>query len=118
MITVTIKTPVEEVEKKLNALDTEKYLQMSLDSLKNKNIKEDLDSDITELPPTEEQIDNAFDSIIRNELSKLFLTIDDYNSDIATLKAEEADEEMIKVLDTILDDLNLHVGLLQRLLNE
>jgi len=68
--------------------------------------------------PTEEQIENAIESVIRGELSNLFTTIDSYNSDLITLQSEGASEESINTIKTILDDLNTHVGMLESLLQE
>lgn len=125
-IVIETKTPAEEIEAKLEKLDTTKYLQMSLDALKREKAKKKesiIKEDIEELPvvdvqPTEEQIENAFESIIRSELSKLFTTIDDYNSDVATLTSEEASQEVIDKLNLIIDDLNTHVGILQSCLDD
>ena len=84
--------------------------------LTKKRLVEDL---IIDEEPTQEEVDNGIDSLIRGLLSRVWETIDDYNSAITTINSvDENSDDVVNKLSTILDDLNIHVGILQSCLSE
>ena len=84
--------------------------------LTKKRLVEDL---IIDDEPTQEEVDNGIDSLIRGLLSRVWETIDDYNSAITTINSvDENSDDVVNKLSTILDDLNIHVGILQSCLSE
>lgn len=69
--------------------------------------------------PTEEEVTNGTNSLLRGLLSRVWETIDDYNSAIITINTEKPeDSETINKLQSIIDDLNIHVGILESCLDE
>lgn len=112
----------KEVDARLEALATFK---------KNNNLKliEVLNEDdeviftkereIEDIEPTEEEITNGTNSLLRGLLSRVWETIDDYNSAIITISTERPeDSETVNRLQSIIDDLNVHVGILESCLDE
>ena len=73
----------------------------------------------TEEPATEEEMLNGTNSLIRGLISRAWETIDDYNSTIITISTLGTDsDEVINKLQSILDDLNVHVGILESCIEE
>jgi len=68
--------------------------------------------------PTQELVNNGVDSVLRNLISECWDNIDRYNSAIATFLEEEGQEETIEALKGIVDDLNVHVGILESCLSK
>lgn len=84
--------------------------------LTKERLVEDL---VSEEEPTQEEIDNGVDSLIRGLLSRAWETIDDYNSAITTINSvDDSNAEMVEKLENILNDLSVHVGILQSCLSE
>ena len=84
--------------------------------LTKKRLVEDIEN---EEEPTQEEIDNGVDSLIRGLLSRVWETIDDYNSAITTINSvDDTNAETVSKLENILDDLSVHVGILQSCLSE
>lgn len=87
-----------------------------------------LDEPIEELPPVEVQDieisepkvddsikENAMSSIIANEISNTYLSIDAIKSIIATMSSEMPEkEDVIAILNQLIDDKTLSVGMLQK----
>ena len=71
-----------------------------------------------ELPkPTNDMKVNAVDALIVDLISNCWENINKYNSVIATLLSEKVGEDTISTLNSIVDDLNIHVGKLQSCLS-
>ncbi len=68
--------------------------------------------------PAQELVNNGVDSVLRNLISECWDNIDRYNSAIATFLEEEGQEETIEALKGIVDDLSVHVGILESCLSK
>lgn len=87
-----------------------------------------LDEPIDELPPVaispteieEPKVDdsikeNAMSSIIANEISSTYNSIDSIKSIIATISSEMPErEDVIAIMNQLVDDKTIHVGMLQK----
>ena len=98
--------------------------------MKRETLKEAilLDEPIDELPPVaistteieEPKVDdsikeNAMSSIIANEISSTYNSIDSIKSIIATISSEMPErEDIVAILNQIIDDKTIHVGMLQK----
>ena len=90
----------------------------------NESLEEDIedvvitDNSLTLEEPTKDQINLGYSNLISSLIKSEYDAIEDYNSAISTIKAEGADEYMVEVLKDILDEENIHVGQLQKLLQQ
>lgn len=87
-----------------------------------------LDEPIDELPPVEisptnidepkvdnEIKNNAMSSIIANEISNTYTSIDSIKSIIATISSEmPGREDVVAILNQLVDDNTIHIGMLQK----
>lgn len=76
-----------------------------------------LDAPITiEEPQVDETIkENAMASIISNEISSTYMSIDSIKSAIATISSEMPErEDIIAILNQIIDDKTISIGMLQK----
>lgn len=87
-----------------------------------------LDEPIDELPPVEisptnieepkednEIKNNAMSSIIANEISNTYTSIDSIKSIIATISSEMPErEDVVAILNQLVDDNTIHIGMLQK----
>ena len=87
-----------------------------------------LDEPIDELPPVEvspteieepkvdtEIKNNAMSSIIANEISNTYTSIDSIKSIIATISSEMPErEDVISIMNQLVDDNTIHIGMLQK----
>lgn len=94
---------------------------------KNKNVKlievlDDNDNVILSQEreePTEVEVDNAIDSLIREKIARTWEFINDYESMLITLTSEEIGDDSISTkINDILDDLHIHVGVLESCLSD
>ena len=68
--------------------------------------------------PTEQEIDNGIDSVIRGLIANAWKDIDDYNTAIISIADNTENSEAIEKLNSIIDDLNVHVGILESCLSK
>lgn len=91
-----------------------------LDESKATTIEEDIyleePEDIQEI--SEGQIKSAFTALINNIVKDEFALIEQYNSVIATLEAEDVEnkDDILAIVKTILDEKNINVGMLTKAL--
>lgn len=69
--------------------------------------------------PTDELVENGVNSLIRTLIVEGWKSIDDYNSTLATISSNDPENtKVIETLNSILDDLNTHIGMLEECLVE
>lgn len=115
---------IEEIEivddEESSEIDSDKQDEVEVEEESNENdaeinLEEPVEANIVE-EPTEENINNGVASAINMHIVDAWTNIDRYNSVIATLLADNVDDEIIQILQGIVEDLMMHVGQLEKAL--
>lgn len=103
---VTIKTPVIDTDK----VDTT-VLPTNSETPELTSNPEVLDSE-----PTPEQTQTAIESMLNNLISEKFKDVDDVKSIIASIIFAGGNDEVINILNNVIDDTTMHIGMIQKAL--
>lgn len=105
---------------KMEALEDVDVIDASEIGIPEEKSEEVLDKPIIDSGSVTPQIEeNAFGTIITNEMSETWMDIDRCKSILATLTSQKPElQDTIEILNTIINERIMHIGMLQRILGE